>query len=431
MRKSLASAWVLVASVLFVVPGGATSASAEPGPGYFATDNVEWLLNIPLHTDGAGAEILGNYMYITDSRELTIYDISDPELPIPTGYLLRPQEPYYAEEDVDTNGKILLISALGDMSVIDVTDKTAPVEIGTVGVDQHTITCVLDCTWAYGSEGTIVDLRDPANPKVAGNWKTSLGPGVGNAHDVTEVSPGIVVTSQNPLRVMDARENPANPKPFLTPSDQPLTARVPGASPYVHGNLWPQGGTDKFLLVGSEGTLNCKDNESGAFFTFEKQVDPETGAVTGFDYRDQYHLPTGLPTDGNSPYDTFCSHWFSTHPKFYKDGGLVAMSWYEHGVRFLNVSPTNGDITEVGYFMGFGTSTSASYWVTDEIVYSVDYQRGLDILRFTNEPATGEISVPGAPGYAVGVGAISYTTDGPRSKGLPFACPIPRSISVA
>jgi len=42
---------------------------------------------------------------------------------------------------------------------------------GTIpGADQHTWTCVLDCTYGYGSEGLIADLRDPAHPKLVGNW---------------------------------------------------------------------------------------------------------------------------------------------------------------------------------------------------------------------------------------------------------------------
>jgi hypothetical protein len=35
--------------------------------------------------------------------------------------------------------------------------------------------------------------------------------------------------------------------------------------------------------------------------------------------------------------------------------------------------------------MPHGGSTGASYWITDEIVYSVDYARGIDILRFTDK----------------------------------------------
>jgi hypothetical protein len=32
--------------------------------------------------------------------------------------------------------------------------------------------------------------------------------------------------------------------------------------------------------------------------------------------------------------------------------------------------------------MTYGGQASAAYWITDEIVYVVDYNRGLDILRF-------------------------------------------------
>ena len=60
------------------------------------------------------------------------------------------------------------------------------------------------------------------------------------------------------------------------------------------------------------------------------------------------------------------------------------MGWYEHGTRFLRVS-SKGKISEVGYFLPAGGSTSAAYWVGRNIVYAVDYNRGLDILRFTGK----------------------------------------------
>jgi hypothetical protein len=48
------------------------------------------------------------------------------------------------------------------------------------------------------------------------------------------------------------------------------------------------------------------------------------------------------------------------------------------------VSPT-GKINEIGWFMPWGGSTGAAYWVTNEIVYAVDYSRGIDIIRFTGK----------------------------------------------
>jgi hypothetical protein len=435
MRKPLTLAWLLVASVLFLVPGSGTSATAEPGPGYFATNNVQWLGNIPLNSDSAGARIVGNYLYVTEDRGLTIYDISDPELPKPTGFHPLPQQAYFTEEDVDTNGKILLIGSFGDLTdgvgpinnlfVFNVENKNLPRLVGQVqGGDAHTISCVLDCTWAYASNGRIIDIRNPAAPVLAGNWRTASG--APSAHDVTEVAPGIVVTSTNPLFVLDAREDPTQPKVLVKAN--------PPDNRFIHGNLWPHGGTDRFLLAGGETGGDCNPTNAGAFMTFEKVVDPETQKVTGFQYRDQYRVPTdtGLPSDGQSPYDQYCAHWFTTQPS-YKDGGVVAAGWYEHGTRFLRVSPTDGKITELGWFLPLGGSTSAAYWVTDQILYSVDYQRGIDILRFTNQPATDEMYVPGDPGLAVGASApqLRPGTDAVRSKDTPFVCPVPGGLRVA
>ncbi len=103
--------------------------------------------------------------------------------------------------------------------------------------------------------------------------------------------------------------------------------------------------------------------------TFTRGKNPETGQTT-FTKADEYRVFTGLPTEGNSPYDQFCAHWFTTHPR-YADGGLVAMGWYEHRTRFLNVG-TDGEITEKGWFYPLGGSTSAAYWANDEVLYAVD-----------------------------------------------------------
>ena len=99
---------------------------------------------------------------------------------------------------------------------------------------------------------------------------------------------------------------------------------------------------------------------------------------------DEYFIGTGLPTEGKLPAAQFCAHWFETHST-YRNGGLVAMAWYEHGTHFMDISST-GKISEVGYFLPAAGSTSAVYWINDEILYTVDYNRGIDILRYTDKP---------------------------------------------
>jgi hypothetical protein len=74
-------------------------------------------------------------------------------------------------------------------------------------------------------------------------------------------------------------------------------------------------------------------------------------------------------------------HWFEAHPSF-KNGGLVAMASYENGTRFLKIGK-DGKITEVGFFEPLGGATSAPHWAPDgRTVYAIDYQRGLDVLRW-------------------------------------------------
>jgi hypothetical protein len=361
---------LLAALSIFASVVPASAQEAGPGPGYFATDNVEWITNIPIETDSPGARILGKFMYITTSRGLAIYDLSDPEAPERVGFLLMPQEPQFGEEDVDTNGKILLIESLGTLRVIDVEDKSNPVVIGEVSSSEHTVSCVLNCRWAYGSSGTIYDLRKPTNPKVAGDW--GKGHPAGSAHDVTEVKPGFVMTSSSPLMLLDARKDPAKPK---------LIAQGPAPDQrYMHSNLWPRQMKDRFLLVGSEGTGSCDQNQGATFMTYDTRNWKRTKT---FRLIDELAMQNGLPTAGDSPYNSFCAHWFETQPGF-KNGGLVAMAWYEHGTRFLKVN-SKGKIAEAGYFLPLGGATSGAYWVTDKILYAVDYQRGIDILRYTGK----------------------------------------------
>jgi hypothetical protein len=372
----------IVALAMSVVLG-ASAASASPlvdggpGPGYFASDNVEFVTHVPLNNDSAGAALVGHYFYVNSSRGLLIYDVTDPASPQISGILPLPQMPYFAEEDPSTNGKILLMgTADGFLNVVSVEDKTNPQVIGQLdGGSSHTTTCVLDCKWAYNSDGRIIDLTDPTAPKEAGDW--IAGTPVSESHDVTEVAPGIVMTSSTPMLLLDARKSPAKPR---------IIATLSGTEPrYIHANVWPQAMRDKFLLVQAESTTTvsttgCGEDTDGSFMTFDATKWKKTHT---FKMVDELRYETGLPTDGRMPYGTYCAHWFDVHPS-YKNGGLLAMAFYENGTHFLQVSD-KGKISEAGYFVPLAGSVSADYWIDDEYIYAVDYNRGIDILRWTGD----------------------------------------------
>jgi hypothetical protein len=375
MKKLMAA----IAAISLMGLGAVPTAGAGPSPGGISSDQVEWVKHVPFTgPSGSGGRLVGKYFYALDQNKLTIYDTTDPLNPTPVGFLPNPHEPIFTREDIDTNGKILLLPsydlAPGPLQIIDVEDKTNPQPIAEIaGGSEHTFSCVLDCKYAWGSEGTIYDLRDPANPKEAGNWGEGMP--TSNAHDVTEVAPGLVLTSTQPIMFLDARKNPTKPKLLAL-----------GASPdgrFVHTGVWPRAGKDKFLLMAGETNFKVRCNETnGAFMTWDASKWKKTHT---FSMIDEYRMVNGTYTDGNPAANGIgcSSHWHENHPAF-NNGGLVAAAFFEHGTRFIDIS-AKGKIKEVGYFMPHAGSTGAVYWRTPEILYAVDYTRGIDVLKYNGK----------------------------------------------
>src|SRR5206468_10230396 len=79
-------------------------------------------------------------------------------------------------------------------------------------------------------------------------------------------------------------------------------------------------------------------------------------------------------------------HWYTVREDRlgrYKGSYLTANAWYEHGTRFLAVNQKTGTIKQVGFFQPVRGSASSAYWIPGtDYVYVVDYQRGVDILKF-------------------------------------------------
>lgn len=382
-----ALAALLVAGSLGTAPAAQVIELGETG---VMSPNVEHVMTVPLEQGTAtGAHLVDDTFYVTSWRSLSIYDVSDPVDPVllsstPLGF-------QFENEDVSTNGEILLISEqapVDRLHVWDVSDPADPEEVGTlVGAGTHTATCVLDCTWSYGSYdflgpqgamtgGQLVDLRDPTAPVDAGHYNERLP--AAQTHDVMEVAPGLILTASQPIQFIDVRESRHRPQ---------LLAVGTNDDKRMHTARWPRQGKDKFILTTFEtnATVRC-DETAGELATWDAKRWRQTGT---FEPIDEYRVSSGAYLDGSPAVNQLgCSaHWFTEHPDF-RNGGLVAAAFYEHGVRFLDID-RDGAIAEVGYFMGWGGSTSAAYWLDDEIVYSVDYTRGIDILRFDQSAPRG------------------------------------------
>lgn len=380
-RAVLASA--ALALVGGLLPGTLSNASAGPvvpGVGGFTSDNVEYVGLVPFEVGTAtGANIFKrdgkDYLLVTSWKSFSIYDVSDPlaptliGTPVPFGFK-------FENEDVATNGRIMIFSEeLPDdvLHVWDIQSLENPREIATVsGLGGHTASCILDCKYVISSDGHIIDLRRPDQPKEIGDWRTDK-PGK-SAHDVSEVAPGLVLTSTRPTMLLDFKADPAKPK-LLAVGDE---------EEFVHSNKWPRQAKDRWALVGGETVLTGAQfcTEDSATFNV---VDTKGWQKTKkFKTVDKYEFKNGAYADGHPPVGAFgCTpHWFEAHPTW-KDGGLLALGSYESGTRFLAVDKKTGKISERGWFVPAAGATSAAYWRTNEIVYNIDYQRGIDILRYT------------------------------------------------
>jgi hypothetical protein len=375
---ALISVALVAAALLLGQPAQAGLLDSNKGPsaGGISSDNVEHIAHIPLSVDGVGGRVVGKYFYTNDQHKIMIFDIHDPLNPVLTDTEPLPQEVLLSREDLDTNGEILIMpnSITSSLRIYDVEDKANITLLADLpGGNSHTHSCILNCTYAYGSNGQIVDLRDPTKPKIL-KQKWGDGKPTTSGHDVEEIARGMVLTATQPIMLLDARKDPTRPKLLAT------GANTDGR--FIHTGRWPQNGTDKFLLMAGETNFKPRCNEaSAAFMTWDASKWRKTHTFTMID---EYRSSNGTYADGSPAANISCStHWHEASPKF-DNGGIVASAMFEHGTRFIDVS-SKGQIKEIGWFLPHAGSTSAVYWVTPNIVYAVDYTRGIDILRFTGK----------------------------------------------
>jgi hypothetical protein len=154
------------------------------------------------------------------------------------------------------------------------------------------------------------------------------------------------------------------------------------------------------LLIGnSESNLNNNCSNAGGLTTW---------SMTNFDRNEPmqplevFRPLNGTYLDGSPAVNGLgCSgHWFTV------SDGIVAASWYEHGVHFFDVDHQTGTIDEVGFFQPVVTEAGASYWIDDTYVYNVDYARGIDIISFEREaprPSQDELDAA----WIANLGAVS------------------------
>ena len=395
MKRSMCGAVVALA---LLVPSGARAHDVlptctqprDPLVGTIETSpNVEhlgWVAG-EAYDMTAGGRRIGDYFYMSGVSHFSIYDVREPERPKLVSRVNF--ECRFENEDIAVDGRSLIYSDFAtsqSLFVYDVRDKANPkvaAELPTSGT--HTSTCVLACRYLFGSyrvasdagpnsTGQVVDLANPAQPKVLGDWTDNGVLPSRKVHDVTEIAPGLVLSGSAPIQLMDVRSDPVKPK---------VLAKSPDEAKRYHSVEWPRQGLDRWVLASFEtnATPRCEAGV-GDFTLFDAGRAAQTGKL---EPKTSYFLQNANDekSSGNPAVNAGlgCSpHWFSARPSWH-DGGIVALASYDHGAKFLRVDPM-GNIAETGHFRAPGTNASGAYWITCDIVYVVDYTRGLDVLRF-------------------------------------------------
>ena len=407
-RGRAAAAAALTAAALVgagALPAAGTAAAAPepvvPSTGLeIVSPNVTHLGTVPL--DGAAVSMkvvkVGTQVraFVSGAGGLSIYDATDPAHPTLLGHL-----PIYNWENEDIavskDGKTAVLTEFEGtlyLHVVDVSNPRLPVLKGTLAPGgAHTVVCADPaCGYLYGSEGQTYDIRDRAHPKevpAERSWGvlTRSKPG----HNLHQDATGVWIADTEPLTVFRQTTDPLHVK-VLT------RGTITKNTGYQHNNIRtraaryvPRKAGESLggplrpgeLLLGNGETnfTGTCDSGSGAFSTW---------SMAGFDRGAPLkQLSVLRPVSGNytggdpAVNELGCSgHWFTQ--KDARDGSiLVTAAWYEHGTRFLKVNPKTGAIRQVGYFQPVRGAASLSYWMPNsDIVWTVDYHSGIDILRF-------------------------------------------------
>jgi uncharacterized repeat protein (TIGR01451 family) len=427
MRRLVTAA---AAALVLALPA---TAAAQAEPPAAKSQNVTWKTTLP-EPNGISANFHGNLMYLSTTRGLAIYDITQPDAPVRLSFFALP---HFENEDVDTNGQILLISndpseGKGILYILDVRDPRAPKLLSTLDTGAiesfgllpthtgtgHTATCIQDCRYVYLA-GTdkgidIVDLTNPAAPVIAGNFPATEATGL-SSHDVQVDGTGLAwLAGYNGTAAYDTTD-PLHPKLVYHTDDK-------GKSDYGD-NPANDGSTLNDFIHHNSNRLNWGDLAAAPAGS-DPHGESDVVAITEEDYsrptcQGAGQFETWKIGDGGILHnlDSFsvevdpsrtalCSaHYFDVRD------GLVGQAWYEAGTRFLDVTdPSN--IRQVGYWIPSKNVTWSVYYPptdpTGQIAYSIDTTRGVDVIKIdrgaapdTSTPPPGGTTISGSGGDKV------------------------------
>ena len=395
------------------------------GPEPLTSSNVDLVATIPGTYIGM-RKVGKDHLVATGTDGFSTFDISDPALPRPLATL---PIAHFENEDVESDGTVALVSNDrekgsngGLLYVIDVRDMQVPKLASALPLDiaapddaergpGHIANCVAPgknacrTVWLTGGHRIwVVDLKDMSAPKLLGGFDSpaSMGstgfgtPGkirTGATHDVERDSTGTLwVTGSGGAFGYRLTGNPLKPRLLTGTGEEGVK---PDVNDFILHNSRRSSAGKNTLLVTEEDYVDTTSEESpgschgqGKFQTWDISGH-ESGRTMKLQNQWKTEV-TGAPfVSGNkAPVTANCSsHWFQ------ESKGIAAVGWYEQGTRLLDVRNPR-KIKQVGYWLPPNAVTWGAYWITDDLVYTADVGRGIDVLRVNRSGASAPVVAP-------------------------------------
>jgi hypothetical protein len=397
-----------------------------------------------VHYDKLGYD----FMFAIGTAGLSIFSLKDPAHPEWVGQVTladlnaagnQTMTQFWENENLTIDSRRMIAWLTRDSTAarglfpVDIRDPWNPKVMGFHKVPQgHTATCLNDCRYIWSVGGitlptenpdgfrnkasmvAVTDVRDPLHPFTYGDAFAAnvhrSGVVTGSTHSVDVDFDGVAWVSASrgvrgywtqgkhydAVNKVDRWATPYDPISYgggaVKGSD---TAFMHNAYRFPFA-LGDQAAGD-VMLIGNE-INNGSCTSAGKFIIASvkgtRDAIDDMGTPSAPAKMDRLAIYTpggkdGVKTDATGKQIGDCSaHWFTVK------GNIVAMSFYEQGVRFIDISNPR-DPQQVGYFRvpGIGTGatpqqiftdTSATYWHGD-YVYVSDYGRGIDVIKFTGD----------------------------------------------
>ncbi|HYI44250.1 MAG TPA: hypothetical protein VE174_02145 [Actinomycetota bacterium] len=401
MRKILIGAAVAaVALSTFAIPVGA---KRNPAPLKGEGKNMKIVANVP-YTGGTDMELTtikgrdyafaGSWASVKDGGGVHVIDITKPEKPKEVAWLkcsvsqgdiqISHNNKYVFQAHDGTGGPeaCLGVGKVG-FNIIDVRNPAKPKVVGHADTNgSHNTTAHPTKPYVYNSSSALAgepfiqiwSVKNPKKPELV-NTFDSLPHA---PHDISFNKDGTmaVTAAISHFDIFDTSD-PENPVLLYT-------GQCPGCSITHDAKFLPD---DSGIVVGDEGGGGGGYPCPGGALYFYSLQGGRVPVLQGVYEPGEF----GVARDGQTGVDGCTSHVFD----FDESGKHIAISWYSAGTRYLDISAytgltvgdqgTPGGVVEAGWFMPDGGKSWSSKFHKGPYIFSNDMNRGFDVFKVSGK----------------------------------------------